>query len=312
MQKQDNERQTINPDPREQTSYQRTNMGGRYRREKPRVDIGPVLVVLTLLVIGIVFWGLVVFRQTAALPVHTFTLVGHARLVISNTEGTIHIHPGKGDSIVVRGTKYTRGIGGSLDDVQVNYQQQGDTVSVTSDETWSFMSQHGVNLDIAVPGTVDLKIENASGGINIEQISGIIEAQTESGGVEAHHLNGTLNLSSTSGGIHLDDASGIMTLSTVSGGIEASHIQLQGQSSLTTTSGGIEFQGTLDPYGNYHMEAISGGIDLTLPSNTAFKLDASTTSGKVHNDFGTTTAGSTPQPALTLHTTSGGIDINEQ
>jgi DUF4097 and DUF4098 domain-containing protein YvlB len=268
--------------------------------------------VLTLLIIGVVFWGLVVFRQTAALPVHTFKVAGHARLVVSNTAGAIHIHPGKGDSIVVQGTKYTRGIGGSLDDVQVNYQQQGDTVSVTSDETWSFMSQHGVHLDIAVPRTIDLKVENASGSIDIEQISGTIEAQTESGGVEAHHLNGTLNLSSTSGGIHLDDANGVMTLSTVSGGIEANHIQLQGQSRLTTTSGGIEFQGTLDPYGSYHMEAVSGGIDLTLPANAAFKLDASTTSGKIHNDFGATTTGSAPQPVLTLHTTSGGIDIKEQ
>jgi hypothetical protein len=312
MQKQEDERQILNTDPREQAYYRHTNTRGRYRREKQRMGIGPVLVVLTILIIGVVFWGLVAFRQTSALPAHTFKLAGHARLVVSNTAGAIHIHPGKSNSIVVQGTKYTRGIGGNLDDVQVNYQQQGDTVSVSSDETWSFMSMHGVNLDIAVPATTDLKIDNTSGKIDIEQINGTIEAQTESGGIDADHLSGTLNLSSTSGGIHLNDASGVMALSTVSGGIEANHIQLQGQSRLTTTSGGIKFQGTLDPYGSYHMEAVSGGIHLTLPSNAAFKLDASTTSGGIHNAFGTTTTGSTPQPALTLHTTSGGIDINRQ
>ncbi|GHO93835.1 hypothetical protein KSF_038830 [Reticulibacter mediterranei] len=312
MQTQENERHMINVDPREQAYYQPTNARGRYRRERQRIGIGPVWVVLTILIIGIVFWGLVAFRQTAALPIHTFKVAGRARLVVSNTAGVIHIHQGKSDSIVVRGTKYTRGIGGSLDDVQVSYQQQGDTVSVTSDETWSLMNMHGVQLDITVPATTDLKIDNASGNVDIERINGTIEAQTESGSVEADHLSGTLNLSSDSGGIHLNDASGVMMLSTVSGGIEANHIQLQGQSRLTTTSGGIKFQGTLDPYGNYHMEAVSGGIDLTLPSNAAFKLDASTTSGGIHNAFGTTTTGSAPQPALTLHTTSGGIDINEQ
>jgi len=312
MQKQEDERQMLNIDPREQAYYQHTNTRERYRREKQRMGIGPVLVVLTILIIGVVFWGLVAFRQTAALPVHTFKLAGHARLVVSNTAGAIHIHHGKSNNIVVQGTKYTRGLGGNLDDVQVSYQQQGDTVSVTSDDTWSFMSMHGVRLDISVPAATDLKINNTSGNINIEQINGTIEAQTESGGVEADHLSGTLNLSSNSGGIHLNDASGVMTLSTVSGGIEANHIQLQGKSRLTTTSGGIKFQGTLDPYGNYHMEAVSGGIDLTLPSDAAFKLDASTTSGGIHNEFGTTTVGDSPQPALTLHTTSGGIAINEQ
>jgi DUF4097 and DUF4098 domain-containing protein YvlB len=312
MQKQEDERQMLNTDPREQAYYQYTNTRERYRREKQRMGIGPMLVVLTILIIGVVFWGLVAFRQTAALPAHTFKLAGHARLVVSNTAGAIHIHRGKSDSIVVQGTKYTRGIGGNLGDVQVSYQQQGDTVSVSSDETWSFMSMHGVNLDIAVPEATDLKIDNTSGKIDIEQINGTIEAQTESGGIEADHLSGTLNLSSTSGGIHLNDASGVMALSTVSGGIEANHVHLQGQSRLTTTSGGIKFQGALDPYGSYHMEAVSGGIDLTLPSDTAFKLDASTTSGGIHNAFGTTTTGSTPQPALTLHTTSGGIDINRQ
>jgi hypothetical protein len=312
MQMQENEQHTINVDPREQTYYHPTNAQGRYRRKKQRMGIGPVLVVLTILIIGVVFWGLVVFRQTTALPTHIFKVAGHARLVISNTVGAIHIHPGKSDSIVVQGTKYTRGIGGSVDDVQVSYQQQGDTVSVTSDETWSFMSMHGVRLDIAVPATIDLKIENTSGNIDIERINGTIEAQTESGGVDADHLSGTLTLSSNSGGIHLNDASGVMTLSTVSGGIEANNIQLQGQSRLTTTSGGIKFQGMLDPYGNYRMEAVSGGIDLTLPADAAFKLDASTTSGGIHNEFGATTVGDSPQPALTLHTTSGGIDINRQ
>ncbi len=312
MQMQENERQTITIDPRERAYYQRSNAKGRYRKEKQRVGIGPVLVVLTLLIIGIVFWGLISFRQTAILPTHTFKVAGHARLVVNNTAGAIHIHPGKSDSIVVQGTKYTRGIGGSLDDVQISYQQQGDTISVSSDETWSFMSMHGVHLDITVPMTTDLKIENTSGNVDIERINGTIEAQTESGGVEADHLSGTLNLSSNSGGIHLNDASGVMTLSTQSGGIEANHIQLQGQSRLSTTSGGIKFQGALDPYGNYRMEAMSGGIVLTLPSNAAFKLDASTGSGGIHNEFGATRVGSAPQPALTLHTNSGGIEIDKQ
>jgi hypothetical protein len=55
MQKQEDERQMLNTDPREQAYYRHTNTRERCRREKQRMGIGPVLVVLTILIIGVVF-----------------------------------------------------------------------------------------------------------------------------------------------------------------------------------------------------------------------------------------------------------------
>ena len=311
------EQRVTNTDPREHSYHPSYTSEGPYLSEKPRRggtmrNLALAFVFLAIVGTGVTFWGLVASRQTAILPEHAFHVAGHTRLVVNNTAGKIHIHPGTTSGIVVQGTKYAQGLGASLDDVTVNYEQQGDTVSVTSDETWNFMSERGVNLDIAVPSTTDLQVKNTSGNVEIEQITGNIDAQSVSGGIEASNLNGTIKLSSTSGGIHLDNANGIMTLSTISGGIDANNIQLHGQSSLMSTSGGITFEGSLDPRGSYRMEAVSGGIDLTLPTNAAFKLDASTTSGNVNNEFGSSAVGSAPQPALTLHTTSGGIEIHKQ
>jgi DUF4097 and DUF4098 domain-containing protein YvlB len=314
MQNQLDEGRMSNSDPREQRSHQPSYNEGAYRKPGSGMARNLILTFILLVLIGTgaAFWGLVQFKDVAALPAHTFQVAGHARLIVNNTSGKINIHSGKTDSIVVQATKYARGFNASANDVQVNYQQQGDTVSVTSDETWSFLSERGVNLDITVPSTTDLKVENTSGNIDIEQVSGKIEAQTKSGDVEASALSGNVQLSTTSGDIHLENANGTMQLSTVSGGIKADNIQLHGESSLMTTSGGIKFEGTLDPRGSYRMKAVSGDIDVILPSNVAFKLDASTTSGDVHNEFGSTTVGIAPQPALTLHTTSGRIEVRKQ
>lgn len=310
------EQRITNTDPREynyQQSYnpQEPYLGERPRRSGTGRNLVLALVFLAIVGTGVTFWGLVTSRQTAVLPSQTFHIARHSLLIVTNTEGNVHIHPGATDTIVVQGTKYVRGIGANLDDVTVNYQQQGDTVSVTSVENWSFLDERGVNLDITVPNTTDLQVENVSSNAEIEQISGNIEAQTVSGDIEASNLSGTLKLSSTSGNIHLDNANSPMTLSTTSGDIDARNIQLQGQSSLTSTSGNITFNGSLDPRGSYRMEAMSGDINLTLPANAAFNLNASTTSGDVKNEFGSTTVGSAPQPALTLHTTSGNIKIRK-
>jgi hypothetical protein len=311
------EQRITNNDPREYNYHRSYTPQGPHLSKQPRRggtvrNIALLVVFLVIVGTGVTFWGLVTSRQTATLPEHVFHVVGHTRLIVNNTAGKIRIHPGQTDSIVVQGTKYARGLGASLNDVNVDYEQQGDTVSITTDENWNFTSEEGVNMDITVPNTLDLQVQNTSGSVEIEHITGNIDARNVSGEIEASNLNGTIKLSSTSGGIHLDNANGAMTLSTISGGIDANNIQLQGQSSLTSTSGGINFEGVLDPRGSYRMEAVSGGIKLALPASAAFKLDASTTSGDIHNEFGSTTVGSAPQPALTLHTTSGGIEIRKR
>lgn len=310
------EQRITNTDPREYSYRQSSTLQGPYFHERPRRrgtvrNIVLALVFLAIVGTGVTFWGLVTSRQSAVLPAQTFHIAGHPRLIVSDTEGDIHIHPGATNSIVVQGTKYVRGIGANLNDITVNYEQQGDTVSVTSTESWNFLNDRGLSLDISVPNTTDLQVADTSGNIEIEQISGSTEVQTVSGDIKASNLSGNLQLSSTSGNIHLDNANGPMTFSTISGDIDARNIQLQGQSSLTSTSGNITFEGSLDPHGSYRMKAVSGDINLTLPANEAFNLNAATTSGDVKNEFGSTTVGSAPQPALTLQTTSGNIKIHK-
>ena len=265
------EQRPINTDPREHGYYQPYSPQEPSLRQKSRraIVLTLVLILVFLAIAGAAlnFWNLLDPGQTTALPVHTFHVAGHTQLIVHNTSGDIRIHEGESDSIVVHGTKYVSGFGANMNDITVDYQQNGNTVSVTANEGSNFLGERGVDLDISVPPAIDLQIENRSGDIGIEHVSGDIEAQTTSGDINASNLQGTLRLSTTSGDVTLDASNGTMALSAISGDVKAHHTQLHGQSSMTSTSGEVAFDGSLDPQGSYRMQAVSGDVDLKLPSN---------------------------------------------
>ena len=62
--------------------------------------------------------------------------------------------------------------------------------------------------------------------------------------------------------------------------------------------------------GSYNFQTGSGGVNLRLPGDAAFSLDAKTNSGGVYNEFGSNEVGNWPHPPLRLRTGSGGIRIH--
>jgi putative adhesin len=55
--------------------------------------------------------------------------------------------------------------------------------------------------------------------------------------------------------------------------------------SLNTGSGNINFDGTFDSTGTTQFQTTNGDITVTVPSSSAFHLDASTNSGSINSDF---------------------------
>jgi Putative adhesin len=99
---------------------------------------------------------------------------------------------------------------------------------------------------------------------------------------------------------------------------------------LHTESGNITFDGTISTSGTYLFQTNNGTVDLTVPSNSAFHLDASTTSGSINlnpGDFpgvrvqenssgakanGNVGQGSSGQSAnVTINTDGGDINLHQ-
>lgn len=285
---------------------------------------------------------------TIPMPALTFQIMEHARLVINNGAGRVTIRRGEEGIVSVAATKRASGIGIDAERMQINYNQHGDTLDISSLMAWSFF-QFGlrtVDFEITVPASCDIQLQNGSGQVTVQGTNGEIRVRTGSGRIEARdiqgrvamktgsgrieagnlqgqidlrtgssrieaqNLQGQINLNTGSSRIVLENVRGQLTAKTGSGHIEVSRAALSGDSTLKTGSSSITFDGSLDALGSYNFRTGSGGINLRLPDDAAFSLDAKTGSGGVHNEFGGNEVGDLPHAPLKLRSGSGAIRIS--
>ncbi|GCE05659.1 DUF4097 family beta strand repeat-containing protein [Dictyobacter aurantiacus] len=284
---------------------------------------------------------------TIPMPVETFPIQEHARLVVNNAFGTVTVRRGEQRQVTIAPTKRISGPWATADNIPLNYDQQGDRITASSEFRWSPL-QFGIrriDLEIMVPENCDLQIKNGAGNIQVQDVSGDlklrtgsgsialnalggqvaaitgsgtinaddlrgrIELRTGSGTITTNHLQGSLALKTGSGSIEGTDLNGQVEMTTGSGRIEIGPSNLNGGSSFKTGSGSISFVGSLDPLGSLSFKTGSGSISLMLPSDSSFSLSASTGSGGVHNEFGGSEIGSGPRARLIAKTGSGRITI---
>lgn len=305
------------------------------------------VVVIVLVIAGLTAiasnWRVVTIPE----PTRTFQVMEHARLVINNGAGTVAIRRGEEGVVSVAAIKRASGIGIHPERMQINYNQSGDLLDISSRMAWNLLEfgLRTVDFEITVPSSCDVHLQNGSGQVMVEgtngdlrvrtgsgsvqardlqgriamrtgsghveasNLKGLIDLRTGSSRIEGRHLEGEIKLHTGSSRIILDDVRGQLTASTGSGRIEVSQASLSGESTLKTGSSRIVFEGSLDALGSYTFLTGSGGITLRLPDDAAFHLDAKTGSGGVQNEFGGREAGSGPRARLKLRSGSGTIRI---
>jgi hypothetical protein len=306
------------------------------------------LVVTVLIIAGVIAlvrnWCVV----TIPLPARSFQIMEHARLVINNRGGRVTIRRGEEGVVSVSPTKRASGLGINLGGMQIDYEQHGDILQISSRTGWHIF-QFGlrrIDFDVTVPAGCDVQLHNGSGAVAIQGINGVMRVHTGSGRIYAHDLQGQITVKAGSGRMEIGNLQGQVDLNTSSGRIEASNLKgqiklhtgssrivlnnvrgqlvaqtgsgrievtrsaLSGESMLKTGSGSMTVEGSLDQLGSYKFQTGSGRINLGLPATAAFSLDAKTGSGGVHNDFGCCEVGNGPRAPLKLRTGSGRIRIS--
>jgi DUF4097 and DUF4098 domain-containing protein YvlB len=141
---------------------------------------------------------------------------------------------------------------------------------------------------------------------------GTVQAIAGSGDVNVANVNEAVTLHSGSGDVNARNVDGQVIATDGSGDVAVRDSTLSGQSLLETGSGDVNFNGSLAPTGSYQIRSGSGDVEVRLPSNAAFQLNAHSDSGSVSNDFGSNTVGSGQRPPLQINTGSGDIDITGQ
>ena len=123
-------------------------------------------------------------------------------------------------------------------------------------------------------------LESGSGDVRLSHIEGEMSVHTGSGDVVADDVSGPFTGEAGSGDIRLHDRSGDVRIHTGSGNIEAH--DLSGGLRAEAGSGDVSADGKIG--GDWELRTGSGNVNLRLPSDAAFDVEARTSSGSLHID----------------------------
>jgi DUF4097 and DUF4098 domain-containing protein YvlB len=166
------------------------------------------------------------------------------------------------------------------------------------------------------------ELESGSGDMRLNQLEGAVHVHTGSGNVEARAISGAVDAEAGSGDIRVEEKGpGDVRVRTGSGNIELRDVN--GALHAEAGSGDITAEGK--QAGGWEIRTGSGNVDLRLPSEAAFDLDVSTSSGTldVSHPVTMTVQGRVREhphvmqgkvrgggPLLTVHTGSGDVHID--
>jgi DUF4097 and DUF4098 domain-containing protein YvlB len=258
----------------------------------------------------------------------SFPVNGTPKVVLDTFNGYIDVTVTDEKTV---GAEITRKAGGisqeaaqaDLKSIQVTASQEGDTVKISAKNLdQSPFSNRGASIDVHVPVGTVLVLSTNNGRIHSIGLAGDIEAETNNGGINVKGSRGIVKAETTNGSIKVEGGVGHLDLRTSNGTIHAScpkPVKVAGR----TSNGNVEFQGPLAE-GEQVFETSNGSIHLQLPADQQFAIDASTSRGRVTNEFALAEtsrkgkahlSGATGEkPATTIHaeTSNGSVEIKRQ
>jgi len=258
----------------------------------------------------------------------SFPVTGTPKVVLDTFNGYIDVTVTDEKTVGAEITRKAAGMSqeaanADLKNIQVTATQEGDTVKIAAKNADpSPFSNRGACIDIHVPVGSVLVLSSNNGRIHAIGLAGDIEAETANGTIDVKGSRGMVKAETTNGSIKVDGGVGHLDLRTSNGTIHAlctKPVRIAGR----TSNGNVDFQGALAE-GEQVFETSNGSIHLALPADQQFAIDASTSRGRVSNEFAlaaTSHKGKShlvgvtgEKPGTTIHaeTSNGSVEIKRQ
>src|ERR1017187_2912749 len=186
----------------------------------------------------------------------TYALTADGRVELDNINGDVHISSWDRNEVKVDAVKYAD-TKERLDEAKIEIDARNDSISIRTkypnhDHNWTWGAHNNpasVEYTLTVPRKARLdEIKLINGELDINGVSGEVNASCINGRLEAHNLAGRARLS------------------TINGHLDARFDQLAGQ--------------------RVELNSVNGSVDLTIPSDSNAEVEATTVSGGINNDFG--------------------------
>ncbi|UCE40601.1 MAG: DUF4097 family beta strand repeat protein [Candidatus Aminicenantes bacterium] len=153
------------------------------------------------------------------------------------------------------------------------------------------------------------KAETVSGSVKVRDIDNGVYCKTASGNVRAENVTGNADLKCVSGDVTAENIRGDVEADTVSGNVKLLDITGANVVKGKTMSGSTIYLGEISPNGRYSLNAHSGTVEMTIPSNSAFDLNASTFSGSIKTEFKVMMSGTLSKKKISGSVNGGGADV---
>jgi RNA polymerase sigma factor (sigma-70 family) len=255
----------------------------------------------------------------------TFRTGKNATLVLEVFNGGIDVVTGAEGAIDIVVTKESRAADEAvakegLKKIELAMTQEGDTIRVKASRPQEQNSPHnlGATTQVIVPPGATLALTSSNGHVTVIGGAGEARIKTSNGSVKLQDHVGAIHVHTSNGPIEATKTRGPLELHTSNAKIEVQ----SGDNvvNASTSNASIRFNGTL-VYGAHTFSTSNGNVQLILPRESQFRVDASTSHGRIANAFkftntqkgnqthleGQTTAN--PKISLKVHTSNGNITL---
>ncbi len=151
--------------------------------------------------------------------------------------------------------------------------------------------------------------ETMSGDVTVANVNNGVYCRTASGDVEARDVSGNAELNCVSGDVVAENIRGDIEAETVSGSVRMMGISGASVVKGKTMSGSVVYEGDIDSSGRYSLQVHSGKVEMSIPSGSAFDLEASVFSGSINTEFDVVVSGKLNKKNLRGTVNGGGADI---
>ncbi len=268
----------------------------------------------------------------------TLPLAKEGKVQISNVSGEIRIATWSENRVKIEAVKIsTAGSAAKAKEnaaeVGIDVKTEGDLLTIETKyphgtRSWGRDSVDvSVRYQLTIPSGAAIKARNVSGDISGENIGGRADLDTVSGDLVLKRASKGAECGTVSGDLRVSDLSGEVFLKSVSGDVYAVNIKgsigaeaVSGDLELTgvaeadsvrakTVSGDIVFRGSINRAGRYDLKSHSGDVEMVIPPDSAFDLEAETFSGRITTDFEVRVSGKISRKELSGAVNGGGATV---
>ncbi|MGZ3622452.1 MAG: DUF4097 family beta strand repeat-containing protein [Ktedonobacteraceae bacterium] len=228
-------------------------------------------------------------RVNSTVETRDFLVGSHSTIIVHNGCGSIRILSyAERNQVRIQATRQNRGLGHAKNDaIHYIHRTEDNTVIIDSMDRWSIFGRSNIDYEISVPLMTDLELKTDIGKIDVSNVIGKMKLYNDAGS------------------------------------IYATQVSLHGKSTLKTDVGSIYFSGSIENQGTYKFLSDAGSINVNLPEDASFEVDAKTDVGSIRCNFPMNghskkshtklqgKVGNPPYATLTLKTDVGSITLKQ-